>query len=232
MSDDYGIPEGRVVMTHSDGTTKLSFGEQGAGRSCGTCTLCCKLLPVPGAPLHKPAGRRCKHQTMSKGCGIYASRPLPCRVFACRWLCDSETEGMPRPDRAHYVIDMQDDYVEIIEEEGGPRRKVGVIQVWLDPAFPDAYKAPALRAYMLRQAQQYNIATIVRLSSHEAFTVFPPPIASDGQWHEKRDGRIVARDADDAEVLREAAIVTVDSSYLGDPPKPGEPDFRKHWSKQ
>src|SRR5262252_6697934 len=50
-------------------------------RSCGECTLCCRLLPVddyvaidgrelPGA-LHKPAGERCPHQRHN-GCPIDA----------------------------------------------------------------------------------------------------------------------------------------------------------------
>ena len=154
------------------------------GRVCGGCTLCCKLLPIPIEGELKPAGERCRHARAGKGCGIYAQRPMPCRTWACRWVADRETAGMPRPDRCHYVIDIQEDYVTLAPFDGGEPFKVGVIQVWVDPAFPEAAKAPELRAYMLRMAEKYRLATIVRFDSRRAYTVFPPPIADDGQWHE------------------------------------------------
>lgn len=39
------------------------------------------------------------------------------------------------------------------------------------------------------------MATIIRYSSREALTIFPPPLTGDGQWHEVRDGVMVSRDA-------------------------------------
>lgn len=181
--DHYALAGDKIVLTHEGDTTTLTFNDKGTGRECGACTLCCKLCPVPGAPLHKPAGVKCKHQRAGKGCSIYASRPFACRSWACRWLCDSETAGMPRPDRCHYVIDIKDDYVEMVQDDG-TRHKIGVIQVWVDPAFRDAWKAPELRAYMLRMATDYRMATIIRFSSLVAITVFPPPLSEDRQWHE------------------------------------------------
>ena len=203
MSDKpYELAGDRISLTHSDnGTMTVKFDDVGTGRVCGSCQLCCRLLPIPGPPLHKPAGIRCRHQRHSKGCTIYKTRPMACRVFACRWLADrAECGDMPRPDRVHYVIDLQDDYVEMVVEEDGTRRKVGVIQVWVDPAHRDAHREPHLRAYMLRQAEKYGAATIIRYGSREGFVVFPPPLASDGQWHEQT-GDIVTRNATDATVM-------------------------------
>lgn len=191
----------RVVIEHgADGTDSITFSDKGTGRVCGTCTLCCKVLPVPGPPLHKLAGVRCQHQRTGKGCAIYPTRPFACRVFACRWLADRETAGMPRPDRCHYVIDIKDDYVEWVDKESGERLRVGVVQVWVDPGFRDAHRDPALRAYLLRLAERYRCGAIVRYSSREAITVWAPPLTHDGQWHEAV-GDIVTRDAGDALVM-------------------------------
>jgi hypothetical protein len=52
----------------------------------------------------KPHNVRCKH-LRSKGCGIYATRPAPCRAWSCRWLMDASTSGLRRPDLAGYAID-------------------------------------------------------------------------------------------------------------------------------
>jgi Fe-S-cluster containining protein len=205
VADDvYNLAGDRITLTHApDGTSTLHFSDKGTGRVCGGCTACCKLPPIPGPPLHKPAGVRCKHARTGKGCSIYSTRPMACRVWACRWLADKETAGMPRPDRAHYVIDIQEDYIEMVPHDGGPKQRVGVIQVWVDPAYRDAYKAPELRAYMLRMAVDHRMATIVRFSSREAVTIFPPPICEDRQWHEVLDGKIVDRTALDRQVMEE-----------------------------
>lgn len=53
-------------------------------RSCGTCTLCCKVLRV--ATLHKPPGQWCQHCATGQGCTIYAERPSECAAFSCVWL--------------------------------------------------------------------------------------------------------------------------------------------------
>ena len=54
------------------------------GRSCGTCTLCCKVFPVPD--LAKPAGKWCQHCQPGKGCRIHETRPEVCRKFFCGWM--------------------------------------------------------------------------------------------------------------------------------------------------
>ena len=50
-----------TVERDANGDDVIRFGDKGTGRLCGSCSLCCKLLPVPGPPLHKAAGVRCKH---------------------------------------------------------------------------------------------------------------------------------------------------------------------------
>jgi hypothetical protein len=190
----------RVTIRHEGDHDVVVYGEAGEGRVCGACTLCCKLLPIPGPPLHKPAGTRCRHQKALKGCTIYQTRPTACRAFACRWVADPETAGLPRPDRAHYVLDIMPDYVEAVHDVTGERHKIGMTQVWCDPAFPNAWRTPELRAYLLRMAADYRAGAIIRFSSLDALMVFPPPLNPDGEWLERR-GEIITRDPVDHQIM-------------------------------
>lgn len=177
-------------------------------RRCGECQLCCKLLPVrerdddatlkamagAGLPLpdgsadrvpsfDKPANTRCQHQRHGKGCMIYDRRPLACRLWSCRWLTEADTADQHRPDHSHVVIDAMPDYVTLQDNLTGEARHVPVIQVWVDPAYPDAHRDPALRAYVARQAEQ-GVLALIRNGSHDAFLLVPPSSAADGEWHE------------------------------------------------
>jgi hypothetical protein len=177
-------------------------------RQCGECQLCCKLLPMKAGAderlreggqtiaaaielglltardaantvedFDKPAGQRCPHQRHHKGCNIYSTRPFGCRFWNCRWLAEDDTADLPRPDRSHYVIDVSPDFV----RDGD--RTVPVIQVWLDPKYPNAHYDPALQAFLLRRAHE-GYAALIRLDSMKAFLLAAPPFNSDGKWHE------------------------------------------------
>jgi hypothetical protein len=162
----------------------MVFGQPVRGRSCAACKLCCTLVPAELDDGWTKAGERCKH-LRSTGCGIYAKRPMPCRVWSCRWLTDADTFGLRRPDLTHYVIDAMPDEIRLTDNETGEERKIGVMQVWVDPAFRDAWRDPALLAYIDHVAEKYGLATILRFSSYDALTLFPPSMSSDGEWHEK-----------------------------------------------
>ena len=97
-------------------------------RQCGSCQLCCRLLPIHDAIqvrttgdmvvreavlFHKDDGKRC-HQQCSKGCAIYDRRPDACRHWTCQWL-KGEDVGQ-RPDRAHMVVDTLPDYVDSVDD--------------------------------------------------------------------------------------------------------------------
>ena len=151
-------------------------------RQCGGCSLCCKLLPMDIDNLHKPAGKRCPHQRHSKGCAIYARRPHCCRLWNCRWLAANDTDDLRRPDRSHYVLDIMPDFVTLEHNETHERTNIQVVQVWCDPDYPDAWKDPALLAYLERRGKE-GTAALVRFNSRDAITVFPPAMCADGQWH-------------------------------------------------
>jgi hypothetical protein len=177
-------------------------------RQCGSCTLCCKLLPMASRPgtvnravtamvdaglatyaeyagarreWTKPAGARCQHQRRT-GCAIYAERPASCRMWSCRWLSSDDTAALSRPDRAHYVIDAVPDYVTAVSQDG-EKVDVPVVVIWLDPDFPDAHRDPALRTYLKRRGNEGMVA-LIRLDERRGFVVFPPALSSDGEWHE------------------------------------------------
>jgi Putative zinc- or iron-chelating domain len=175
-------------------------------RTCGSgkdwCGTCCKLLPMkpgrdqlliaaavdagiisveqaaaPVADFAKPAGQRCPHQRHNKGCSIYDRRPFGCRMWSCRWLLNDDTAELSRPDRAHYVIDVTPDFV---TGDGDP---IPVIQVWVDPDYPNAHEDPALRDYLERRGKE-GYGALIRYDASEAFFLVPPSLSDDGRWHE------------------------------------------------
>lgn len=155
------------------------------GRKCNGCTLCCKLLPQ--VELSKPANQRCKHQRGGRGCAIYAGRPPSCRMWSCAWLIGPDTADLRRPDHVHYVIDMMPDYV-TARAEGQEDQVIPVVQVWVDPRFPDAHQEAGLRAYLARRGEVDGMAALIRYGSNDGFVLFPPALTPSGDWHESRDG--------------------------------------------
>ena len=157
-------------------------------RQCGECTLCCKLLPVRS--LDKGAGERCKHQSHARGCKVYArltSVSPECRLWSCRWLVNDDAGDLRRPDRSHYVLDVMPDFV--THDDGEIRTAVPVIQVWVDPAHRDAYRDPALRAYLDRRGAE-GYAALIRYSDTEGFALFPPAMTPDGSWREVKSNSV------------------------------------------
>jgi hypothetical protein len=156
-------------------------------RQCGDCQLCCKLLPVP--PLQKAAGVSCQFQKFHKGCTVYRTYKMPseCALWNCRWLVNDDADELSRPDRSHYVIDVMPDFITITHDETGEKQNIQVVQIWIDPKYPDAHRDPALRRWMFRRAQD-GIATIVRYNAKDAIVIFAPPFDAEGQWHEIKSG--------------------------------------------
>lgn len=156
-------------------------------RQCGDCQLCCKLLPVP--PLQKHAGTTCRFQKFHKGCTVYhqPKMPMECAMWNCRWLVNDDTAELSRPDRAHYVIDVMPDFITVNQDETGVRQNIQVVQIWIDPKYPNAHRDPALRRWMFRRAQEGK-ATVIRYNDKDAIVIFAPPFDIEGQWHEITSG--------------------------------------------
>jgi len=81
-------------------------------RSCGSCSACCTVLGVTQMqPEPKPPHQRCAHDSLGRGCRIYADRPQGCREYACLWLLDPEfLHERDRPDRLGLIFDLNPDF--------------------------------------------------------------------------------------------------------------------------
>lgn len=113
-------------MNDTTGKNVLRISKPAPGRSCGQCSLCCKL-PFIEAPLFKSAGVWCQHCRPGKGgCSIYDARPDPCRDFLCLWLAFDYFDGRWRPSTAKLYVAV----------EGGGNR----LAVHVDPAFPNKWR--------------------------------------------------------------------------------------------
>jgi len=149
-------------------------------RACNECTLCCKLLPI--REIGKRANTMCTHQRSGKGCTVYHAEgfPVSCGLWSCIWL--STEDDLPRPDRAHYVIDPSPDFVEVSGQ------RVPVVQIWIDPKYPHVHRDPKLRAWLERRFETRGEVGLVRFDSSKAIALFPPAFPfspPQGRWIEK-----------------------------------------------
>jgi hypothetical protein len=176
-------------------------------RHCGDCQLCCRLVPVRG--LDKPAGKRCKFQKFHKGCTVYHQPekgfPAECQFWSCRWLNgEPGTEKLSRPDRAHYVLDPMPDFITVVNKATQEETKIEVIQIWCDPAFPDAHRDPALRAFIVAQG---SVAGLVRYSASRALYLMPPHMMETRQWTEwSGDRATMERQHSAAEIAKAVGV--------------------------
>jgi len=106
-------------------------------RTCGPCTLCCKLLGVPEVPT--AVNEWCPHAHKGQGCAIYADRPEPCRTYVCAWLM-GELPVWARPDKIHGVVNgvatKDAEIIQIIEDPGWPHAASDA----LEPLFAKVYE--------------------------------------------------------------------------------------------
>ena|SRR5262245_12245885 len=96
-----------------------------AGRKCGSCTLCCKVMSI--GEIGKPRGAWCKHCHVGVGCRIYADRPDECRAFHCGYLTLSTLSEDWFPAKAKIVL---------TADSKGTR-----LAAHVDPSRPDAWRA-------------------------------------------------------------------------------------------
>jgi hypothetical protein len=85
------------VQGGARGVAPLSADPPVLDRSCGSCTLCCRVLEIQA--LNKPAGVLCRHNT-GTGCGIYTQRPETCARWHCLWRRINALPDTLRPDRS------------------------------------------------------------------------------------------------------------------------------------
>jgi hypothetical protein len=100
-------------------------GQVVQGRSCGSCSLCCKVVSIE--EFNKPAGKWCQHCKPGNGCGIHAMRPFVCRSFYCEWMISKGLGPEWRPERAKFLLSKSGELVHLIAH--------------VDPGYPSAWRA-------------------------------------------------------------------------------------------
>lgn len=98
--------------------------QAGPERSCGICTLCCKVLSI--TELNKPQNVWCSNCDIGRGCRIYETKPIECTAFNCLYLDWPEVEEHWFPARCKMVI---------VPELEGMR-----IAIHVDPSRPNAWR--------------------------------------------------------------------------------------------
>jgi len=130
----------------ADAMEKITRQYRMTKRTCGTCSLCCKLPYV--RELNKSIDTWCKHASPGRGgCLIYPDRPSSCRGFICGWLSGAEIGDEWFPARCKMFIT--------------PRPSEGLAKkgtlVTVDPAYPNAWRRNPYYAQLLAWAQHMSV---------------------------------------------------------------------------
>jgi hypothetical protein len=112
-----------------------------AAKSCGTCTLCCKLFDVDWLEKPKPAGAWCHHCQPGKGCAIWRNVPEKCASYYCVWRLDPNLGPEWKPEKARFILTHA--------HEEAP------LAVVLDPAAPDAHRREPYWSVLQKTARQH-----------------------------------------------------------------------------
>ncbi len=107
-----------------------------AGRTCGSCNVCCVALTIDDPDLQKLQGIRCRNARPDNSCAIYQNRPQTCRTFYCGWRLLKWIREPLRPDRSGVLVRQHN----IVSKETGTHQE-GVIFTLLTGA---ALKADGL----------------------------------------------------------------------------------------
>jgi hypothetical protein len=135
-----------------------------SGRSCGRCSLCCKLLAI--TPLEKPANKWCAHcHPGGGGCQIYATRPAPCRDFACGWLINKNLGDEWWPAQAKMLVRRDDNTIIIHVDPAVPNR-------WREAPYYQQIKAVA-NANLQPDDPAGRALTLVRIAPSRSFLILP-----------------------------------------------------------
>lgn len=135
------------------------------GRSCGSCTLCCKVLAID--ELHKPHGEWCPHAKPGRGCAIYAERPGSCREFHCGWLVSPGLSQEWFPASSKIVLMYVENGITAVVDAGRP-------DAWKSPPFYQQLKTWSA-AFL-----QHNRQVLVRVGNR-TIAILPEEDADLGQ---------------------------------------------------
>jgi hypothetical protein len=136
----------------SDIAATIVPNEAAAGKVCGSCTLCCKVLCI--TTLQKARGVWCKHCSPGVGCQIYSRRPDECRKFFCIWLVDPRLGPEWRPDHSKIIV----------TASGSGNG----FDIHCDPGFPQAWRRDPYRQQIqewVYASRPYDGTVMVRIGN-------------------------------------------------------------------
>lgn len=137
-------------------------GVPAANKTCGSCSLCCKLFDVDWLEKPKPAGQWCHHCKPGRGCAIWQDVPRGCAEYYCIWRIDPDLAPEWRPDRARFILTHA--------HQDAP------LAIVLDPAFPDAHRREPYASSLARTARDIlegRGSTIVIFRGERRALLFP-----------------------------------------------------------
>jgi|tagenome__1003787_1003787.scaffolds.fasta_scaffold20872087_1 hypothetical protein len=172
------------------------------GRSCGTCSLCCKVPHI--AEFDKPAGKWCVHCRPGNGCGIHPTRPVSCRGFYCEWMIAKGLGPEWKPERAKFLLSKTNGRDLIAQ---------------VDPGFPHAWRASPyyenFKIWAAEAARQTPLQKVLVLVGERVTVVLPDRDVEVGvvsvdelvEMHRDRSGSISVTKARRANMVAAAAAV-------------------------
>lgn len=132
-----------------------------AHRSCGACSLCCKLMDVP--EVNAPQGQWCKHCAPGHGCKIYLMRPTVCQTYNCWWvLKKADLSDVWYPLKSKIIVDS-------CETQDGL-----IMRFTVDPSYPNRWKEEPYYAGIKKTAY-------LGLNSPNG-TYWKTVVSIDGEW--------------------------------------------------
>lgn len=145
-------------------------------KSCGSCSLCCKLFEIDWLEKPKPAGKWCHHCTPGKGCAIWQDVPKKCADYYCVWRLDPDLGAEWKPEAARFIL-----------THASPEAPLTVLN---DPVFPDAHRREPYRSELAKTARtilEGRGSTIVVFTGRKRALIFPDceiPIPEGVELHE------------------------------------------------
>ena len=151
-----------------------------AGRTCGSCNVCCVALTINDPQLQKLQGHRCRNARLDNSCAIYETRPETCRTFYCGWRRLKWIRETLRPDNSGVLVRLHGENA--AEDSTTPR--FGVIFTLLNTA--------ALKAEGLAESVAAGVAANVPVYLH----IPGPPGRTDAQVqiNEVLEGAVLTKD--------------------------------------
>jgi hypothetical protein len=185
-----GNPRPLALSIYADNPEEVvEAGRARTGRSCGDCSMCCKLLGIDEQDIKKPVNEWCTHCNPGAGCRIYDNRPPVCRGFGCEWLVDSANLGEEwKPSRSKIVVHKK----AVRNVATAASGDSGVVLAFVvDPSVPDRWReAPFYRTIKaaaragLTAPDGFNFCTQVHVG-HRFWVVLPDDdvdITGPGKW--------------------------------------------------